>query len=260
MQLMARRKADDEVEAIEKGNVYFLYRPRVETQEAHGPEDVQRLYCVLSPHGRKRYRLLLIGRQKLPDPAASGRQRFWSFVSMVRDEPKPIVDDLGAYEYETKTRGTRHQAAARPAGEGVYQIVRHGDHTHLVYVLELPEQIGEVQRDLGIAKQGSYIVSVKNPETAQPNLGLPKHEAANFPSHLQGKFAERRFISLDTPDFLDYEGAEIALIAADDDVKAELGIRLQPRRETEASADILDDLDLPAREHPIEPLFEGRWT
>ena len=29
---------------------------------------------------------------------------------------------------------------ARPAAEGIYAIVRHGDHTHLAYVIELPQR------------------------------------------------------------------------------------------------------------------------
>jgi hypothetical protein len=257
---MAKQQGGD-VETLERGNIYFLYRPRVEIEEAHGPADVQNFYCVLSPHGIARYRLLLIGRQHLPDPAAGGRERFWSFVSMVRDEAKDVADELGAFEYETETRGRRHQGAARPAGEGIYQIVRHGDHTHLVYALELPEQPGDVQRDLGIVEEASYIISVKNPEKGSPpRAGLPKRDAAKFPKSLQERFAERKFVSVDPPAFLDHEGAELLLIAASDDVQAELGIELDPQHETESTAEIFNDLRLRKREHPIQPLFEGEWT
>lgn len=251
----------ESVETLEGGNIYFLYRPRVEHEHAEGPKDVQNLYCVLSPHGAKRYRLLLIGRQQLPDPAASGRARFWAFVSSVYDDPKRLADELGAYEYETKTRGERHQPAARAAGEGVYRLVRHDDHTHLVYALERPLEPGKVQHDLGIHAEASYIISVKNPDKPAPKgAGLAKHEAAKFPKKLQKIFADRRFVSVETPEFLDVEGAELVLIAASDDIKAELGIELDPRDATGSRAKILRDLRLRKSEHPIEPLLEGEWT
>lgn len=255
------KQADGTVETLEKGNIYFLYRPRVEHEHPKGLEDVQRFYCVLSPHGEHRYRLILIGHQQLPDPAASGRARFWAFVSMVRDDPKQIADELGEYEYETKTRGHRHQPAARPAGEGIYQLVRHGDHTHLVYALELPDEPGKVQHDLGIHEQASYIITVKNPTKPSPaKAGLPKHDELKFPQTLQKKFADRRFVSVDTPEFLDHEGAELVLIAAAEDVTAELGIELNPKHESRTRAKVLSDLRLRKSEHPIEPLVEGEWT
>ncbi|MQA87112.1 MAG: hypothetical protein GEV03_21420 [Streptosporangiales bacterium] len=34
-------------EVLEAGDIYFLYRPRVEHEEVAGPGDVQRLYVVL---------------------------------------------------------------------------------------------------------------------------------------------------------------------------------------------------------------------
>ena len=254
-------KQRDDIETLERGNIYFLYRPRVEHDEVEGPGDIQNFDCVLSPHGMQRHRLLLIGRQQLPDPAAKGRERFWAFVSLVCDEPRQMADELGAFEYETKTRGRRHQGAARPAGEGVYQLVRHGDHTHLVYALELPEQPGEVQRELGIVEEASYIISVKNPNKPSPrNAGLPKRDAAKFPQRLQSRFGERKFVSIETPEFLDHEGAELMLIAASDDVKAELGLDLDPQHESESTAEVFSDLRLRKREHPIEPLFEGTWA
>jgi hypothetical protein len=260
---MAKQAAEthEPVETLEQGNIYFLYRPRVEHEEAKGPQDVQHLYCVLSPYGVHRYRLLIIGRHQLPDPAASGRARFWAFVSLVRSDPKQIADELGEYEYDTKTRGHRHQPAARAAAEGVYRLVRHGDHTHLVYALERPLEPGKVQRDLGIHEEASYIISVKNPSKPSPkNAGLPKRDAAQFPKKLQKLFAHRKFASVETPELLDHEGAELLLIGASDDVTGELGIQLDPRDDTGSRAKILRDLRLRKSEHPIEPLLEGEWT
>jgi len=46
--------------------------------------------------------------------------------------------------------------AARPAGEGKY--------AELEYILEIPEQPGEAQKELGIQKEASYVISVINPK------------------------------------------------------------------------------------------------
>jgi hypothetical protein len=72
-------------------------------------------------------------------------------------------------EYETKTQGTRKVDPVTPVAEGVYAITRTEDRTtHLVYSTTIPSNLGEVQEDLGIKDQGSFIISVKNPERSGP--------------------------------------------------------------------------------------------
>ena len=70
--------AREQSSILERGDIYFLYRPRVGVDEAHGIEDVQRFYILLKPRGRREYRLLIVGRKKLPDPGE--HDRFWAFV------------------------------------------------------------------------------------------------------------------------------------------------------------------------------------
>jgi len=53
---------------LERGDVFFFYRPRVEREEADDLEDVQRFFLVLRPDGRQRFRELVVGRKRLPDP------------------------------------------------------------------------------------------------------------------------------------------------------------------------------------------------
>lgn len=48
----------------------------------------------------------------------------------------------------------------------------------------------------------------------------------------------------------------MVLIGASDDVEAELGIHLEPERER---LDLLRDLHLDPREHPIDPAIDGSW-
>lgn len=248
------------VQDLEHGSIYFFYRPRVEQEEPSGREDVQNLYVVLAPDGKRTYRRILIGRQRMPDPSKRGRQRMWGFVDLVRESPGSLMEDFRAASYETKTRGERHQPAARPAGEGVYGLVLHEDHTHLAYALELPAERGEVQEDLQIEDEASYIVTVRNPESPAPSgAGLPKHDRADYPKHLRSKFRGRNFAEADPPELLDHEGAELILVAASDDVRDELGIDLDAEDETERSAEIFRELRVRKSEHPVAPLLEGEW-
>jgi hypothetical protein len=249
----------ENVETLERGNVYFFYRPRVEEEDPEALEDVQNTSMVLSVHGDDRYRLGIIGRKHFPDPGAK-QERIWGFIEAVEKDPKRIVEALQGEEYETKTRGARHQPAARPAGEGVYRIVRHEDHTHLVYALELPQRPGEVQEGIELEEEASYVITVKNPEKPSPgSAGLPEDRTADYPASLQGEFRDRRFIDADPPRLLDYEGSEFVLISAAEDVKDDLGIELNPQDEDESRAEIFSDLRLEKSQQPIEPLTEGDW-
>jgi hypothetical protein len=191
----------------------------------------------------------------------SGDRRSWGFVEKVATRAGEIEDELDPKAYGTKTRGERSLPAARPAGEGVYVVARHDDHTHLAHVLELPQKPGDVQRALNIPDEGSYVISVKNPEApSPPGLGLDETRKARFPADLLERFRGRRFISVDPPEFLDYEGAELLLVGARKDVSTELGIELNPEHESEASAAIFSDLRIEKTLHPLEPLFSGKWA
>jgi hypothetical protein len=244
---------------LERGNIYFVYRPKVEHTSAAGLEDIQRFFIILSAFGTARYRLIVIGRKKLP-AITDTHERNWGFVQKVSAEPEDIENELDRLTYSTATRGERHVAPARPAGEGVYAIARHDDHTHLAFALELPERPGEVQEELNIPREGSYIITVKNPDVdAPPGAGLPEEDRAELPQRLRERFHGRRFIPVDPPDFLDREGAEFVLIGADEDVFEELGVRLDPQHETLETAELFNDLRMERSAHPLKPLFEGRW-
>jgi hypothetical protein len=248
------------VETLERGDVYFLFRPRVEEESPEKLEDVQRMFVVLSPEGSEHYRLMVIGRKQLPEPERSGQDRNWGFIESVSRDAKTIESRLVPQMYQTKTRGTRHLPAVRPIGEGVYRIVRHEDHTHFVYALELPKKTGEAQTAFNIEEQASYIISVKNPEVGSPfGAGLGEEQEVRFPRWLQEKFRGRRFCAADPPDFLDFEGTEFVLISAAEDVREELGIELHPENESGTSADIFNELKMAKSVHPVKPLFKGEW-
>ena len=250
--------ADDDVRILEEGDLFFFYRPKVGTEEVQSLDEVQRLYLVLAPRDREVYRRIVIGRKRVPGVA--GHERNWAFVDRVAKRPEPIEEELERERYRTKTRGERVQPEARPAGEGVYAITTHGDHVHLAYELELPEEPGEPQQELGIEKSASYIVTVKNPETGSPpQAGLSREQKATFPDELMAMFRGRRFGELD-PRMLDHEGAELVMVGAKEDVREELGIELETEHETPDSAEVFRRLKLDRKEHPLEPLFEGDWA
>jgi hypothetical protein len=245
---------------LEGGDIFFAYRPKLDKQVAKSIDDVQRLYMILHPRGKQSYRLMILGEKRLPSVDGGGDRKTWGFVAKVAQNPEEVEDELDPERYETKTRGVRQVPAARPAGEGIYAIASHERHTHLTYVLELPKEPGEVQRALNMVQEGNYVIAVKNPEApSAPGTGLDETRRAAFPEKLRERFAGRRFIPAEPPDFLDYEWAEIILVGARKDISAELGIELVPERETEATAEIFNDLKMERSLHPLTPLFEGKW-
>ena len=62
-----------------------------------------------------------------------------------------------------------------PVGEGKYAIVRHRNHAELVYVREVPKEPSDAQKELGIEKEASYVISVINPKIPAP-AGYPSIE------------------------------------------------------------------------------------
>ena len=237
-----------DVEIQERGDIFFLYRPKVERAEAHGLDDVERFHLVLRPEGRRLWRLILLGRKRLPDLDAHARH--WGFVDAVAHGPDEVRAAFGPLDYHTKTRGERHVAVARPAGEGVYAPVRNGVGLHLAYRLELRREPGTVQRALGIEAEAAYALSVKNPEA--PGAALLGEGRARLPRAEQRLFRGRRY-EAESAAPLDHEGVEILLAGEGRDAGAGLP-------EGHAGSDLLRLLP-PGRDRArTEPLLEGVWA
>jgi hypothetical protein len=260
---MARQKQT--VEVLEQGDIFFFYRPRVGVEEVKGREDIQRLYMITAAkrEGRRLFRLLVIGRKKLPEilpEEAHPEERNWAMVVLTTTDPEEIRRELSAKRYATATRGERILPAAKPVGEGRYQLVKHGNHTELAYLLELPEQPGPAQEEFEIKKEASYIIAVKNPDMPQPP-GIPaSREQPSYPKRLKDRFGQHRWIPVEDPELLDYPHTQVLLLGAHEGpVEEELGIKIQPERETADSAEVFRLLRLSREEVPLEPLFEGRF-
>jgi hypothetical protein len=215
---MARRVAEEQPRLLERGEMSFLYRPRVETFQPEGMDDIQRLLLVLCPDRKRLYRVIAIGRKRMPSPAP--HERFWGFVDLVLDSPQDLRAALDAQTYGTKTRGVRHLPAAMKVAGGRYQIVWHGQHAHLEYDLSSNEADFE--------PNGDFIVTVANPDPTAwglletPPLQFELFDDAEvhvtiptpFPPDLQQKFGEKRFVALDSTRLLNFPGAELVFISA----------------------------------------------
>lgn len=243
------------IKVLERGDLFYLYRPSVEAFAPGGLVDVRRFYMVLRAEGTERFRLIAIGKKKLPGDD-DRVQRHWGFVDGVFSRSDELLK--AAAGIPTSMEVTSESPL--PAGEGVYSLILHGNHSHLVYVLELPSSPGEVQQAFNIQPEGRLVIAVKNPSAASPpGVGLEFDRQADFPDVLKVRFGDRRWISVDPPAFLDYEGAEIVLISGQDDLGEDLGIDLQAHPTDEETADIFRELHLEKSERTIKPLVQGTW-
>jgi hypothetical protein len=243
------------INVLERGDLYFLYRPHEERFEPGGLLDVRRFYMVLHPQETERFRLIAIGKKKLPESDDSP-QRNWGFVDGLFRNPDQLRQAAAGLPPLIGSTGEN----LRPAGEGLYSLVLHGNHTHLVYVLELPVIPGEVQDAFNIKQEGRFVIAVKNPEaTSPPGVGLEMDRQPGFPEELFARFGDRRWVSVDPPEFLDYEGAELVLIGGQDDLGEDLGIDLKAHPEDKETAEIFKVLHMEKSERTIKPLLEGVW-
>lgn len=273
-----KEKETKEIESsiLEKGIIYFFYRPKVGVETPTNIDDVQKLYLLLCPGlgpkestevSDRTKRLIVIGRKQLPDLHDHGR--YWGFVDRVSTNVKTIVDEnLKEEKYETPvTEQERTLAPARLAGRGVYGIIDHHSHSHLAYVLELPEEVGDVQKAFNIAREGSYIVSVKNPKQGAAYAGLSPERRAKYPDELQEVFEDRRWNRLNPVKLLDYEGCELFIMGAHEDLSSELGAAGKKIEELEdkdikhlTDRKVFNHLALNKNKTPVEPLLSGEWA
>ncbi|GAO48152.1 hypothetical protein G7K_2333-t2 [Saitoella complicata NRRL Y-17804] len=267
-------------QTLEKGLVYFFFRPKIDVETPHDADaDIQRSYIVLRPIGKNeklgdsardaendKTRIIEIPKKKLP---ATGRHdRFLTFVPkgcagmVLKEVRERLCEDVN----ETKTKGTRVTPAARPEGEGVYSIVHDGSTTHFAYMLTVPS---EPAKAFNIRSQGSFVVSVKNPETKQPPQarGLPQ---AEYPKEVIEKFRQRSWAPLE-PEFMSYDHAQILFIGEKGDVADELDKAEMEEIEKLEEEDekrmkhlgeedgVFKDLKLTKDEFP-EDALEGTWV
>ena|SRR5690349_1357966 len=256
-------------EILEQGDICFFYRPKKGAEEVRGIEDVRRFFMVTAPEEQENnskknrlYRLFIIGKKSLPEireTEARASERYWARVGGIFKDPNELTKELLSDEF-------RKGDAARPVGEGKYAIVKHQNHAELAYILEMPNEPGEAQNELGIEKEASYVISVINPKVPRSSVGsLPiTEEPVKYPDEVLKEFDENEnFVSLakDTK-FIDYQNAQIILIGSRegrDVIKSEIGIKIaQESPQQQQSADIFNKLKVRKDQVPIRPLTEGK--
>ncbi|KAI7645641.1 hypothetical protein KC318_g19919, partial [Hortaea werneckii] len=184
--------------------------------------EIQRSYMVLRPlpPGAKitegaiqdvsNNRLVALPKKVWPK---SGRDRFMVFVEKASTSMDTLKDEFfQGSEYSTKTTGTRHTPPVTPIGEGVYAISYSGQGratTHLSYMMTIPQEIGDVQKDVGLREQGSFILSTKNPNSSAPANAIPA--APEYPKDILDEFGSRGWLPT-KPQHLDYANACTLLI------------------------------------------------
>jgi hypothetical protein len=190
---------------LERGDVSFLYRPKLGIVRVRSLDDVQRFFIVLARRltdGHARVRRIIVGRKRLPDPGAHERE--WAFVADVTERPDEA------------------QADARVAGAGAYAIAEHEGHVHFEYVLASRNDDDHVRALLNVRDEASYVVAVRNPEAPAPaGAGLSPSQRPHFPPDVLERFRGRRFLPLDDPALLDQPGVELVLIGATEDAELE---------------------------------------
>jgi hypothetical protein len=258
-------------EILEQGDIYFFYRPKKGAEEVKGIEDVRRFFMVTAPEEEENnnksrlYRLFIIGKKSLPEvrkTEARASERYWARVGGIFKEPDELARELFSDEF-------RKGDAARPVGEGKYAIVQHQNHAELAYILEMPKEPGEAQKELGIEKEASYIVSVINPKKPAASSIVDggrypsTEEIPMYPEELLKGFNDSDIfvpLSRDTR-LIDYQNAQILLTGARegrDVIKRDIGIEIIDEDETQQSADIFNKLNLRREQVPIRPLTEGK--
>ncbi|KJY01692.1 hypothetical protein TI39_contig282g00021 [Zymoseptoria brevis] len=211
---------------LEKGIIYFFSRGRVQVDNPDSVQDLARSYFVLRPlpdgakltdgaiQDVKNNRLIALPKKVWPK---SGKDRFMAFVEKAKVGMDTLKEEFfSGSDYSTKTTGTRHTPEVTPMGEGVYAMTSTGGGqgtTHLAYMLTIPSEIGEVQKDLGISQKGSFVLSLKNPESKGPaNAQLDK--GAEYPSEIMEEFRGRSWMPVQAK-HLDYDNAQMLLIGED---------------------------------------------
>jgi hypothetical protein len=270
-----------DVKILEQGDIFFFFRPKVSAKDIKSIEDVRRFYMVLSPEEeqkiiddtnnndtnpkeKKIYRLFIIGKKSLPEirkTEARSSERFWAQVGGIFYDSKNLVEDLTADEY-------RKGDAARPVGEGKYAIIEHQNHAELAFILEMPQEIGEAQKELGIQKEASYIITVINPyKPVSEGYTTAEAERPKYPKDVQNYLTktEGKFIPLSQNlTLINYQNAQIILIGAregKDVIKQEIGLDIETEegKENLFSSDIFTKLKIRKEQVPIKPIIEGKF-
>ncbi|GAB3030215.1 DUF2795 domain-containing protein [Bowmanella dokdonensis] len=237
---------------LENGDIYFFYRPKLDSPNPASLGEVQRFYLILMPDESQQGRLFVVGKKRLPEikpDKAEEDERGWILLDLVGDA-QAITNALHPKQYQTETRGKQEESEAIPAAAGRYQLLEKDQSSRLAYRLSQPDKLGNVQKALGILEAGSYVISVRNPDLEVP--GFPDAKP-NYPAKLKNQFAEERWLRITDLGLLAYEDAQMVLIGAHKDLQ-ESDVKIK------GQADLFGRLKLRREDWPCEALEKGQWS
>jgi hypothetical protein len=137
----------------------------------------------------------------------------------------------------------------------------------------MPQEIGEAQKELGIEKEATYIITAINPNKEVPEgYSTADAERPKYPEDIEKYLinSQKRFISLSQNlNLINYQNAQVVLIGAregKDIIKQEIGLDIETEDEGEdkknlllSSSDIFTKLKLRKEQVPIKPIIEGKF-
>src|SRR4051812_29308042 len=107
-----------EINILQSGNVYFFYRPKVESNE----KEVQRFFFVLHPQNQEKYQLLIVGKKSFP---SEEKNSYFLFLEAVKKNKGDLLQSLNEKRYTTTTRGKQILPVSRCLGAGKFLIAGH---------------------------------------------------------------------------------------------------------------------------------------
>ncbi|KAI0879946.1 uncharacterized protein GGS22DRAFT_198476 [Annulohypoxylon maeteangense] len=236
---------------LEKGIVYFFIRGRVGIDVPSSVYDIRRSYIVLRPLSKDakpgkgtiddagNSRLIAIPKKVLP---SSGKDRWIAFVEKAHASFQTLKDKfISASDYATKTAGVRHTPAATPIAEGIYAITSTGRESHLVYMITLPVDLGEVQKKIGLKDKGSFIVSTRNPQYEAPK-GAALPQGPDYPKEIQDEFRALRWFATQ-PKHLDFVNTQFLLIGESNGIKKATEVQKDQKEGQEKPVEELEKLE-----------------
>jgi hypothetical protein len=194
----------DDRNELERGEIRFYARPRVERAAVESFDDVQRMFFVLRREDGT-CRRISVGKKRMP-----ARERQWAYVDRVGASFRDVLEDVGPETYPTKTHGLRYQEGADEVARGRYVIASHGTHAH--FDIELEGEVSSLRAELRLPRSATYIAAVMNPQRfAEDDPQSMFTEPSLYPDELTARFRGRRYAALE-PAFLDHEGAELVIV------------------------------------------------
>ena len=116
---MVEHDKENSVVELEKGQIYFMYRPKVMLTEVENMDDVQKLILVLVPDNSDEKRVIHIPRKTLPE---KGEKRLAIVDDVEEDIEELVKKSIKSETYDTFTKGPRRLDCCRPLAEGRYVI------------------------------------------------------------------------------------------------------------------------------------------